>query len=184
MKWISHRVATALGWEFEGELPSDPKLVVIGAPHTSNWDFFLFLAAIHHLQVEPRFLGKHTLFRGPLGAIFRALGGIPVDRTRPGGVVGQVQREFDRSERMILVIAPEGTRSVTRTWKSGFIEIALASGVRIVPAGIDFPTRRVTIGSPVTADDKDALMAHLRRFYADKQGRHPGLVGPVELRAD
>lgn len=183
MKWLSHRIARLLGWKFEGELPPDEKLVIIGAPHTSNWDFFIFLAAIQHLNVRPKFLGKHTLFRGPLGWIFRALGGIPVDRSSPGGIVGQVKAAFDEADDMILVIAPEGTRSAAPTWKSGFIEIALASEVQIVPAGIDFPTRTVTIGTPLTADDKEDLMGRLRRFYADKRGRRPELASPVEIRS-
>ena len=107
MKWLAHRYLTLKGWSFEGELPDVPKMIVIGAPHTSNWDFILFLGALHHFRVRVQFIGKHTLFRWPFGWFFRALGGIPVDRSRPGGLVSQVADAMDATDQMILVMARE-----------------------------------------------------------------------------
>jgi len=182
MRWLSYRVMKTLGWTFLGEIPDIPKMVIIGAPHTSNWDFILFLAALHHYDIRVRFLGKHTLFRWPLGYLFRAIGGIAVDRTRPRGVVGQVRAAFDAEDRMILVIAPEGTRDAAPSWKSGFIEIAETAGVPMVLAGVDGPSRTLTIGPAVEVrGDRVAFMDRVRAFYIDKRGLRPGLKGPVRL---
>lgn len=182
MRWLSYRIATALGWRIEGELPDVPKMVVIGAPHTSNWDFFLFLAALHHFDIKMRFLGKHSLFRFPFGFMFRKVGGIPVDRSRPGGMVGQVKAAFDREAEMILVIAPEGTRSAAPSWRSGFVEIAEAAGVPVVPAGVDGARKVLTIGDPQSVgDDRAAFMERIRAFYSDKPGIRPEGKGPVRL---
>lgn len=182
MRWLSHKVFTALGWRIEGELPDLPKMVVVGAPHTSNWDFFIFLAVIHHFDVKVRFLGKHTLFRWPIGWMFRKVGGIPVDRSQPGGLVGQVKKAFDSAERMILVVAPEGTRRAARSWKSGFVEIAEGADVPVVFAGVDGPTRTVHIGPPeMVGSDRNEFMQRARSFYSDIRGIRPEGKGPVRL---
>ena len=182
MRWLSHRIFTALGWKIDGELPDIPKMVIVGAPHTSNWDFFLFLAAIRHFRIKARFLGKASLFRWPSGFIFRKVGGIPVDRAQPGGVVRQVTAAFDESDEMILVIAPEGTRRAADKWKSGFVEIAHDANVPVVFAGVDGPRRVLTISPPYqVGDDHTAFMDHVRAFYADKPGLDPEGKGPVRI---
>jgi 1-acyl-sn-glycerol-3-phosphate acyltransferase len=180
--WLSWRITTFLGWIFPGELPDEPKMVVIGAPHTSNWDFFLFLAALHRHRIRARFLGKAGLFRWPLGPVLRAFGGIPVDGGKPGGVVSQAAAAFAREDRMILVIAPEGTRAAAPHWRSGFYEIARRAGVPVVLAGIDARGKRLVIGpalGPTTA--KSALMDTARVFYREMNGLRPALDGPVRL---
>ncbi|HEY6636010.1 MAG TPA: 1-acyl-sn-glycerol-3-phosphate acyltransferase, partial [Acidimicrobiia bacterium] len=121
MRWLSLRVMRALGWTIVGSLPDVPKFVIIGAPHTSNWDFFLFLGTIQHFGIRVKFLGKLSLFRWPFGWMFRKVGGIPVDRTRGGGIVAQVKQAFADADELILVIAPEGTRGAAPHWKSGFV---------------------------------------------------------------
>ena len=120
MTWLAEKWLKWRGWQFIGEMPDLDKFVLIGAPHTSNWDFILYLGAIRHWGISPRFVGKHTLFRWPFGYFFRKFGGIPVDRDRPGGMVGQVVEEFEKSSRMILVVAPEGTRKA-----APYLEIGL-----------------------------------------------------------
>lgn len=182
MKRLSHRFFNAFGWQIVGEIPDVPKMVIIGAPHTSNRDFFLFLAALHHYAIEAKFLGKHTLFRAPLGFMFRKVGGIPVDRSKAGGVVAQVTAAFARSERMILVIAPEGTRGAAREWKSGFIEIAASANVPVVCAGVG-PGRILTLSEPMSVgEDRTAFMDRVREFYVDKTGLRPEHRSPVRLR--
>lgn len=183
MRWLSYRVFTALGWKVEGELPDVPKMVIIGAPHTSNWDFFLFLAALYHFRIKVRFLAKASLFRWPHGFMFRKVGGIPVDRSQSGGLVGQVKAEFDGSEEMILVIAPEGTRHAADSWKSGFVEIAEGADVPVVFAGVDGEHNLLVISPPyrVTGEDREAFMDQVRAFYADKPGIDPKGKGPVRL---
>lgn len=185
MKWLSYRVLTALGWRFEGALPDVPKMVIVGAPHTSNWDFFLFLAALHHFDMKVKFLGKHTLFRRPFGWLFRHWGGIPVNRQRAAGVVDQVKRAFDEADEMILVIAPEGTRGPARVWKSGFFEIAERVGVPVVPAGVDGAGKVVTMGpvQPVGLG-REELMDRLRVFFEGKDGIRPHNAGLVRLTGE
>lgn len=185
MKWLSYQVCRALGWRFEGVVPDVPKMVIVGAPHTSNWDFLLFLAALHYFDLHVKFLGKHTLFRWPFGSLFRRWGGIPVDRKRATGVVDQVKEAFDAVTEMTLVIAPEGTRAAAPRWKSGFLEIAERVGVPVVPAGVDGVNKVVRIGpaQPVGLE-RTELMDRLRGFYAGMGGVRPELAGPVVLAGE
>lgn len=185
VKWLAHKWVLIRGWRFVGDLPPVPKMIIVGAPHTTNWDFVIFLAALFHYRLRVKFLGKHTLFRRPFGAFFERLGGIPVDRSRASGVVGQVVSAFDDSEEMVLVMAPEGTRGSGRWWKSGFLKIAQGASVPIVFAGIDYPTMTVTLGSGIRFDgDAAAFMEVAREFYRDKRGLHPELKTPVTLREE
>jgi 1-acyl-sn-glycerol-3-phosphate acyltransferase len=153
LNWLERLVRLALitlyqkrGWRPEGELPPDRKFVIMGACHTSNWDFLVFLGTIHALGRQVRFVGKHSLFRWPLGGFMRALGGVPVDRSAPQDLVSQIVAQFEAHDDFALVVAPEGTRSRTSDWKTGFYQIALRAGVPIVAAGPDYPTRRGVIG--------------------------------------
>ena len=182
MRWLSYRVMRWLGWEIAGDLPDVPKMVIVGAPHTSNWDFFLFLGAIYHFGIKVNFLGKASLFRWPLGAMFRKVGGIPVHRAIPGGLVGQVKAAFDAAERMILVVAPEGTRKAASHWKSGFVEIAAGAVVPVVIAGVDGANRVLTVSPPFDASgDRGVFMDQVRAFMSDKTGLRPAGKGPVRL---
>lgn len=178
-------MARARGWVFLGQIPEVPKMIVVGAPHTSNWDFVLFLAALHHFRIDVRYLGKHTLFRWPIGRFFLRTGGIPVDRSQPNGAVARAAAEFEASEGMILVIAPEGTRRLARWWRSGFLSIAERADVPIVLAAIDSITKTITLGKALRHDgDVSGFMEAARRFYADKRGLRPGLEGPVAVRSE
>lgn len=183
--WLVYRLLLAFGWRYEGELPDIPKMIVAGAPHTTNWDFILFLGALHHFDIKVKYLGKHTLFRWPFGYFFRAFGGIPVDRSRPGGVVSQVKEAFDEVDEMILVVAPEGTRRRVPYWRSGFVKIAEGVGVPVVFASLDFATKTVTIGPTVRYEgDLGAFMDQARQFYSDKTGLKPENKGPVLVREE
>jgi 1-acyl-sn-glycerol-3-phosphate acyltransferase len=183
VRWLARVLLGARGWRFEGALPPAPKFVAIGVPHTTNWDFVVFLAVLSHFGVRARWIGKHTLFRPPFGGLMRRLGGIAVDRTKATRVVDQVAAEFSRAERLILVIAPEGTRSRAAHWKSGFYEIARRAGVPIALAYLDYPGKRAGIGPLlVPSGDVAADMDRIRAFYADKVGKHPEQQGPIRLR--
>jgi 1-acyl-sn-glycerol-3-phosphate acyltransferase len=134
----------SIGFHFEGEFPADlARYVIIVAPHTSNWDFVVGLVAKFALGLHLRFLGKHTLFRGPLGAFLRWLGGIPVDRDAAVGVVESAVQAFRTGEPLALAIAPEGTRRKTAAWKSGFYRIAHAASVPILPVALDYGRRAI-----------------------------------------
>jgi 1-acyl-sn-glycerol-3-phosphate acyltransferase len=154
------------GWRIEGAVPDLPRMVLIVAPHTSNWDFLTGLWAKLALRLGGRFVGKHTLFKGPMGVFMRWLGGVPVDRRAATGFVEQVARALRDAERMVVVIAPEGTRKRT-AWKSGFYRIAVAAGVPILPVAFDYPRRAVVFAPPFrpTGDyeqDLAAIRAHFR----------------------
>ena len=185
MRWLSYRIFKALGWRVEGGLPELPKMVIIGAPHTSNWDFFLFLAVIHHFRISVNFLGKHTLFRWPFGFMFRKVGGIPVDRRKSGGIVEQVRMAFAARERMVLVIAPEGTRDAAGSWKPGFVRIAAGAKVPVVFAGVQSTQKTIFISQAEwVGDDEGEFMGRVRAFYADKNGLRPDNKGPVRLDSE
>ena len=119
------------GWRLDIQLPEEKKFILIGAPHTSNWDFPLALLVFWTLDLKVYWVAKIQLFRGPLYYLFTALGGIPVDRSTSHGFIKQITKEFDKTDEMVLAIAPEGTRSRTEYWKSGFYHIALSAGVPI-----------------------------------------------------
>ena len=182
MKWLAHRWALLRGWKFEGVVPPIPKMIIVGAPHTTNWDFVLFLAALHHWQLKVHYLGKHTLFRWPFRSFFEKLGGIPVDRSKAKGVVSQVVSAFDSRSEMVLVIAPEGTRGSGRWWKSGFLTISQATSAPVVLAGIDYSTKTVTLSEAIRIEDVASFMDRAREFYEDKRGLHPEKETPVMLR--
>ncbi len=179
-RWCWQLFLRLLGWEFEGEVPNLPRFVVIGAPHTSNWDFVIAMAIIGALDLRVTWLGKHTLFRWPFRAVMLRLGGIPVDRREPHGFVARAVLAFESEERLIIGITPEGTRKRTTRWKTGFYHIAVAASVPVVPGYIDFSRRRVGMGPPMMpTGDIEADLKKLRGFYAPfaDAGRRPGLFG-------
>lgn len=170
------------GWRVEGSLPAQGKVVVIAAPHTSNWDLPFMLAVAYVLGVTPAWLGKRELFRWPFGWLMHRLGGIPVDRSARHNLVQQAVARFDLVERLFLVIPPSGTRSRATHWRSGFYHIARGAGVPIVCAFLDYRRKIGGIGPVVTpSGDVAADMAILRRFYASVVGRHPDRTTPVRL---
>jgi 1-acyl-sn-glycerol-3-phosphate acyltransferase len=177
MRLLGRAGMTLLRWNIEGEIPDLHKFVLIMAPHTSNWDFVVAMLADLALDMDAGFLAKHTIFKGPFGTWLRSLGGIPVVRHAAHNVVSQVVAEFNRRERLILGIAPEGTRRKVARWKSGYWHIARGAKVPIVPAGLDFGRRAIVIGDPVwTTDSHAADEARLQAFFATITPRHPHLA--------
>jgi 1-acyl-sn-glycerol-3-phosphate acyltransferase len=144
--YLARTIMRLTGWRIDGGLPDLPKFVLIGAPHTSNWDFLLFLGVIFSLQANVRFMGKAELFRFPIGWFFRYCGGVPVDRKKSTGLVDQMVKACNESEKFILVIAPEGTRHQVAEWKRGFYHIAKSAGIPIVIAVVDGKHKTVHLG--------------------------------------
>jgi 1-acyl-sn-glycerol-3-phosphate acyltransferase len=162
------------GWRILGVVPPLPKFVVVVAPHSSNWDFFVGIAARFALDIDAHWLGKHTLFRWPLGALLRSLGGRPVRRDAPEGVVAAVAAMVRAEPRFILGLAPEGTRRRVAQWRTGFWHIARAAGVPIVPVAFDWSRREIVIGEPVClTDDLAADVAALQARYRREMARYP-----------
>lgn len=142
------------------------------APHTSNWDFIVGVAAKLALGLDVMWLGKDTLFHGPLGALMRRLGGRPVDRTASHDVVKDVVDEFARRERMVLALAPEGTRKRVDRWRTGFYHIAHTAGVPIVPVALNFGARAIQILPPfTTTGNADADITALQQRFIGVRGR-------------
>lgn len=172
------------GWTVQpmGDLPK--KCVIIGYPHTSNWDFILLQGVAFYFGIKLSWLGKKQLFPFGLATIMRKLGGIPVDRRAPQGLVHQVAEEIRAApDTLRLVVPPEGTRSRVDYWKSGFYRIALAAEVPIQVAEVCF--RRKVIGFGITIhptghvrEDMDAIRAYL----AGKYGLHHELASPIRLK--
>ena len=162
------------GWRLEGKLPDLPKFVLIGAPHTSNWDFVLFLGIIFSLRANVRFMGKAELFRFPVGWFFRYCGGIPVDRKKSTGLVDQMVDAANKADHFILTIAPEGTRHHVVEWKRGFYHIAKGAGIPIVMAVVDGRHREIRIGQVFQpGEDIEADMKSIQTFFAGVVGVNP-----------
>ena len=158
------------GWKLEGKRPEAKKFIILGAPHTSNWDFVFFLGATNELGIRPSFMGKKSLFRWPATRFMLDMGGVPVDRSKRGNYVEQVTDAFRNATDLALVIAPEGSRTFKGSWRSGFYHIAMAAGVPIVPAWGNNETMEGGIGEPLyPTGDYRADLARLAAFYREKR---------------
>lgn len=183
MKLLAKFILKMIGWKLRIEVPAEKKFVLIGAPHTSNWDFPLALLTFWSLDLNIKWVGKIQMFRGPQYFLLRAMGGIPVDRSHPQGFIDQIVEQFERNESIVLTIAPEGTRSKTAFWKSGFYHIANEAGVPICLGFVDYPSRTMGFYKKLMpSGDIEADMKIIEAFYHDLKGRHPEKQGPVRVR--
>jgi len=168
------------GWTMVGEAPTIHKAVVIAAPHTSNWDAFWGLAYKVAIGIDIKFFAKHTVFWFPLGTLLRGLGGIPLNRGLPSTAVQQAIEAFNGSERFYFGLAPEGTRSKTAGWKTGFYRIAEGAGVPVGLGFFDYKRKRIGIGPLLTlTGNPDADLDICRQYYAGIQGRWPEKTSPI-----
>ena len=183
LKLFSKTILKLIGWQLNITLPQEKKFILIGAPHTSNWDFPLALLVFWTLDLKVYWVAKIQMFRGPLHYLFTALGGIPVDRSSSQGFIDQIAERFNNSDEMVLTIAPEGTRSKTRYWKSGFYHIATTAGVPVCLGYIDYKRREAGFKELIyPSGDIDADMEAISRFYQDIQGKRPLNQGPIQVR--
>ena len=181
-QWLGRAILRAGGWRMVGALPDIPKVVLIAAPHSSNWDGLWGFAAKLGMGVKLSILGKHSLLRIPvLGALLRWQGVIPVDRSAPHGVVDQAADAIRNAEHMWYAIAPEGTRKWVDRWKPGFWHIASRAGVPVVPAYFDYASKVIGIGPPfMLGPDMHADIARIQRWYKPYRGRNHDVVQPVD----
>ncbi len=178
-RWLGRSFLRVFGWKVVGTLPDIPKLVLIVAPHSSNWDGIWGMAAKIALGFKVRVLGKAQLFWWPLGPLLRKLGAVPVDRSSPHGTVEQAVALIRDSDRMWFALTPEGTRRKVERWKPGFWHIARAAGVPVLPAYFDYPSRTIGIGPTFElGEDMRADIARLQRWYAPYRGRNHDVVQP------
>ena len=163
------------GWTFRGALPELPKFVIVVAPHTSNWDFPVGVVALFALDLVVHWFGKESLFHGPMGIIMRLIGGRPVRRDTPDGVVAEMAVAVAAAPQFVIALAPEGTRRQVDHWRTGFYRIAEAADIPIVAVSFYWSRREIGIHPPVQATGNlHADVAALQALYEPGMARHPG----------
>jgi 1-acyl-sn-glycerol-3-phosphate acyltransferase len=175
MKLIANLYFWLIGWKARKTIPGDiKKYVMIGAPHTSNWDFPIAMGALILLKVKVNYLAKKELFKFPLGVIMRFFGGMAVDRTRHTGMVDQMISLFKQHDKLVLLVPPEGTRGYVKEWKSGFYHVAVGAGVPIALAYLDYAKKEAGIGKlfyPTGNYQTD--IEEIKSFYRGITAKHP-----------
>ena len=180
-RWLGRTILRLGGWRMEGEFPDLPRLVLIGAPHSSNWDGIWGFAVVLALDLDIRVLGKHQLFWWPLGYLMRWLGVIAVNRDAASGVTEQAAQLILDADRYWFGLAPEGTRKPVPRFKYGFWKIASGAGVPVLPAYFDYPRKVLGIGPTFDlSGDMDADIARIQRWYAPWRGRRRDVAQPSE----
>lgn len=183
LKAFAQFILKLTGWTLKVKLPEEKKFVLIGAPHTSNWDLPLALLVFWTVDLKIYWVAKIQLFKGPLKNIFTALGGIPVNRSHSHGFIEQITERFSQADEMVLTISPEGTRKKTEHWKSGFYYIASNANVPIVFGYIDYAKR--TLGFEailLPSGDIDADMKLIADYYKNIQGKISEQQGEIRIR--
>ena len=182
---LARAVLQAISWKMTLNFPPTSKYVIIGAPHTSNWDFVYFLLLKFAAGINFNWIGKESLFHWPVGIVMRRLGGIPVDRSVRNKLVSQMVDLFNQRDQFIITIAPEGTRSKSDYWKTGFYYIAVGAGVPISLGFIDYCAKEIGIGPYFfPTGDIQADFNRIKDFYAGKKGKYPQYQGEVRLLAE
>lgn len=182
LTFLSKWILKLLGWTTLADFPREKKYVVVAAPHTSNWDFPLGILAAKALKLEIAWIGKHTLFRWPYGWFFRAIGGIPVHRDESRNLISQIAAIIDAADELVMAVAPEGTRSKTDHWKTGFWHIAKAAKVPIALAYLDFGKKQVGLGGTFyPSDNIEKDFDLIRNYYKDHRGKNPANESLIQL---
>lgn len=172
--WLSKLILRIAGWKVRVTVPDYPKVIICVAPHTSNWDFILGKLAYATTGRKAGFLMKSSWFFFPLGMLFKAIGGVPVNRGRGTSLVETLVERYRTSDRLALAITPEGTRSRTSNWHTGFLRIARDANVPIVLGVIDFASKSVIIEQTFSpTGNVDADMRSVKDYYRPFTGRYP-----------
>lgn len=183
MQWIGRSLFRLMGWKIDYRLPDDPKMLIIFAPHTSNWDVIHALPATFVLGLKANWLVKSNIYIGPLKWLINWLGGVPIDRHKKENKVEMIARAIKEADQIVLGLSPEGTRSYTEYWRSGFYHIARMANIPIHFGFIDYPSKTIGAHPGFTpSGDIEADMQKIRAFYEDKRGKYPKNVGPVRFR--
>ena len=183
--WLARLWLQLLGWNVTGDLPQHSKFVLVGAPHTSNWDFVIGVPALYVYRLKGYWMGKDTLFKWPYGFIMRALGGISIDRSSAHGVVLQTANQLRQHDKLVIVIPAKGTRKKVKYWKSGFYHIAKEANVPVLCGYLDYETKTAHVGccfDPSGDIKKD--MDAVRAFYAPARGKYPELEDNIRLKEE
>lgn len=173
--YISKKIFHLIGWKLIGRFPDEvDHLILIVAPHTSNWDFPLGILIKFWLKIEARYYAKASLFRWPLGIIMKALGGRPVDRKKQQNIVSEAVADFKKNKRHRVLITPEGTRMRRDKFKTGFYYIAVESGAGVLPIIFDYESKVIRINSVMyMRGDGEAEVEEVRDLFKGVKGKHP-----------
>ena len=178
-------ILKCIGWKIDYSNLPISRCVIIAAPHTSNWDFFLMLLFAGAFKIKINWLGKSSLFKKPHGFIFRLVGGIAVERNQKNNLVAEMITLFSTKTRMRLVVPVEGTRAYHPFWKSGFYYIAKGANVPILPTFLDYSKKKGGFGLAVhLTEDVNSDMNKLRDFYATVKGKFPTQASAVKLEEE
>lgn len=162
------------GWTIKGKVPDEERIVIIAAPHTSNWDFILAMLAIFGLNIKVRWLGKNSIFKPGFKKFFEWLGGIPVYRDNPSSLIENVVNIVKKERSIVIAMTPEGTRKKVKRWKTGFLRIAKQTHSKILLISIDAPTKSIEIGNifnPTGNSEED--LAYIQKYYSTFRGINP-----------
>jgi len=173
-RWLGRTVFGLMGWKLEGSIANAERVLIAVAPHTSNWDAVVGFAVILGLNVRLHFLGKHTVFIPGLSWFMHWLGGIPVNRQNPEGVIDYVNQIVEKNDGVVIAVAPEGTRKKAKKWKTGFLRIAKINDCKIQLGAFDFPSKRVVLGGIFEpTGDNYADIETIKQWYRQYQGKFP-----------
>ena len=183
VSWAGSAFLKVMGWRLEGSLPDAPKFVFIAAPHTSNWDFLIFITVTFAFKIRCVWMGKDSLFRPPFGMIFTWMGGMPIDRNSSQSIVDQAVQVFNSREKIVMGISPEGTRKKMDYWRKGFYYVATGANVPIVFAFADYERKVAGFGPTfMPTGDIQVDMEVIRDFYKDIKGKHPENYSDIRVK--
>lgn len=172
---LARGILRLAGWRVAGEVPNEPKMVLVGAPHTSMLDFVLTKLTAASLGARLSWVGKQQLFRPPFAALLRWLGGIPVDRQAAHGFVETMVAEFRRRDGLLLAIMAEGTRAAPGQWRSGFFYIAQGADVPMLLVAFDYGRRTMRLGPALRARGTfESELPRIQLHFQDIRGRRDG----------
>lgn len=174
---IGKFVLSVLGWNVYGDIPKHSKAIYAVAPHTSNWDFVIGVAVLLSLNLKLKFLGKDAIFIWPFKGLLTSIGGIPVDRKKSHGVVEQIVKQFEQHDSLILALSPEGTRSKTKEWKTGFLAIAHKANVPVVTVSFHFDKKEVRFGHASFINENISTeLQRIKSYFSDACAKNPQAV--------
>ena len=172
-RWFGRNMLRLLGWKITGEFPADRKCVICVAPHTTNWDFFIGLFSVFAMDVKLSWCAKHQIFFWPIKSLFVKWGGMPINRKKAGGLVGQIVENFNNVDSMQLALAPEGTREHIPKWKNGFLRIAKEANIPVYLVSLDYARKEMIFGHSIEVNDLDESMALVREHYKNVTAKYP-----------
>lgn len=161
--WLGKATLKLMGWQFSGEFPKHKKMIIAVAPHTSNWDFVIGIAVAFTLKLKITFFAKSSLFIPPFSVLLSRWGGLPIKRQKAHGMVEQMSEKARQADKMILCLAPEGTRGKRENWKTGFLHIAYNADMPVFLVAFDYKKKRIELGPVLTISENIPL--ELQRIY-------------------